>query len=97
MIEGLTELLGDLRSRGAPTVGIGGDGRFAAAADLSVAGPDLPETAAPIALVVAGQLLAEGLARALGLNPDAPRALNKVTADRRLSPEVGSDPTTGTP
>ena len=31
------------------------------------------------ALVVAGQLLAEGLARALGLNPDAPRGLNKVT------------------
>ena len=79
MLEGLTELLGDLRSRGALTVGIGGDGRFAAAADVSVAGPDLPETAAPIALVVAGQLLAEGLARALGLNPDAPRGLNKVT------------------
>ena len=32
-----------------------------------------------LALVVAGQLLAEGLARALGLNPDAPRGLNKVT------------------
>ncbi|MHB1472320.1 MAG: SIS domain-containing protein, partial [Dermatophilaceae bacterium] len=79
MLEGLTELLGDLRSRGALTVGIGGDNRFAAAADVSVAGPDLPETVAPIALVVAGQLLAEGLALALGLNPDAPRGLNKVT------------------
>ena len=79
MLEGLTELLGDLRSRGALTVGIGGDAAFAAAADVSVAGPDLPETVAPIALVVTGQLLAEGLARALGLNPDVPRGLNKVT------------------
>jgi glucosamine--fructose-6-phosphate aminotransferase (isomerizing) len=79
MLSGLSELLGDLRSRGALTVGIGGDSRFAAAADVSVAGPDLPEAVAPIALVVAGQLIAEGLARALGLNPDAPRGLNKVT------------------
>jgi glucosamine--fructose-6-phosphate aminotransferase (isomerizing) len=79
MLSGLSELLGDLRSRGALTVGIGGDTRFAAAADVSVAGPDLPEAVAPIALVVAGQLIAEGLARALGLNPDAPRGLNKVT------------------
>jgi len=79
MLDGLTELLDDLRSRGALTVGIGGDSRFAAAANVSVTGPDLPEMVAPIGLVVAGQLLAEGLARALGLNPDAPRGLNKVT------------------
>ncbi len=79
MLEGLTELLSDLRSRGALTVGIGGDAAFAAAADASVAGPDLPETVAPIALVVAGQLVVEALAVALGLNPDAPRGLNKVT------------------
>lgn len=79
MLEGLTELLGDLRSRGALTVGIGGDATFAAASDVSVAGPDLPETVSPIALVVAGQLVVEALAVALGLNPDAPRGLNKVT------------------
>jgi glutamine---fructose-6-phosphate transaminase (isomerizing) len=79
MLEGLTELLGDLRARGALTVGIGGDAVFSAAADVSVAGPNLPETVAPIALVVAGQLLAEALALALGLNPDAPRGLHKVT------------------
>jgi glutamine---fructose-6-phosphate transaminase (isomerizing) len=65
--------------RGALTVGIGGDSRFAAAANVSVTGPDLPEMVAPIGLAVAGQLLAEGLALALGLNPDAPRGLNKVT------------------
>lgn len=79
MLEGLTELLGDLHSRGALTVGIGGDRAFAAAADVSVPGPDLPETVAPIGLVVAGQLISEGLALALGLNPDAPRGLKKVT------------------
>ena len=79
MLEGLTELLLDLRSRGALTIGIGGDSGFAATADVSVAGPDLPESVAPIALTVAGQLLAEGLALALGLNPDAPRGLHKVT------------------
>jgi glucosamine--fructose-6-phosphate aminotransferase (isomerizing) len=79
MLDGLTELLGDLRLRGALTVGIGGDRAFAAAADVSVAGPDLPESVAPIGLVVVGQLLAEGLALALGLNPDAPRGLHKVT------------------
>jgi glutamine---fructose-6-phosphate transaminase (isomerizing) len=79
MLDGLTELLGDLRLRGALTIGVGGDGRFAAAADVSVAGPQLPETVAPIALVVAGQLFAEGLALRLGLNPDAPRGLHKVT------------------
>ncbi len=90
MLEGLTELLGDLRSRGALTIGIGGDSGFAAAADVSVAGPDLPEMVAPIALVVAGQLVVEGLARALGLNPDAPRGLNKVTqTDADPSSEAG--------
>ena len=87
MLEGLTELLGELRSRGALTIGIGGDSGFAAAADVSVAGPDLPEMVAPIALVVAGQLVVEALARALGLNPDAPRGLNKVTqTDAEPSP-----------
>jgi glutamine---fructose-6-phosphate transaminase (isomerizing) len=79
MLEGLTDLLGDLHSRGALTVGIGGDSVFAAAADVSVPGPDLHETVAPFGLVVAGQLLSEGLALALGLNPDAPRGLSKVT------------------
>src|ERR1035437_3889266 len=87
MLEGLTELLGELHSRGALTIGIGGDSGFAAAADVSVAGPDLPEMVAPIALVVAGQLVVEALARALGLNPDAPRGLNKVTqTDAEPSP-----------
>jgi glucosamine--fructose-6-phosphate aminotransferase (isomerizing) len=73
MVHGLTRLLPDLRSRGARVVGLGIGG------DVHVAGPDLPETLAPIGLVAAGQLVVEGLANALGLDPDAPRGLQKVT------------------
>jgi len=83
MLAGLTDLLTDLAGRGARTVGIGGDGGFAAACGCPVDGPALPETVAPIALAVPCQLLAEGLARALGLDPDAPRGLAKVTQTDR--------------
>lgn len=79
MREGLTELVTDLRGRGALTIGLGGDEGFAAAADVSVTGPDLPEIVAPFGLVVAGQLIVERLARLLGLDPDAPRGLRKIT------------------
>ena len=41
--------------------------------------PALPEHLAPMALVVPGQLLVEALARAKGIDPDAPRGLRKVT------------------
>jgi glucosamine--fructose-6-phosphate aminotransferase (isomerizing) len=39
----------------------------------------LPEWLAPIGLIVPGQLLTEALARQLGLDPDSPRGLSKVT------------------
>jgi fructoselysine-6-P-deglycase FrlB-like protein len=42
-------------------------------------GRSLPEHLAPFALIVPGQLLAEALARAKGIDPDAPRGLRKVT------------------
>jgi glutamine---fructose-6-phosphate transaminase (isomerizing) len=41
--------------------------------------PSLPEHLAPFALIVPGQLLAEAVARAKGIDPDAPRGLRKVT------------------
>ena len=41
--------------------------------------PDLPEWVAPLALIVPGQLLTEALARRLGIDPDVPRGLGKVT------------------
>jgi glucosamine--fructose-6-phosphate aminotransferase (isomerizing) len=44
-----------------------------------VPGPDLPEAVAPIALIVPAQLIVESLARRLGLDPDSPRGLSKVT------------------
>jgi glucosamine--fructose-6-phosphate aminotransferase (isomerizing) len=60
-------------------LGFGGDAGFRGACDLAVPGPGLSELLAPIALVIPAQLMVERLARALGLDPDAPRGLKKVT------------------
>jgi len=79
LAEAMTELVADLRRRGAHVVGIGGDAAFAAACDVAVPGPDLTEPIAPLGLVVPAQLAIERLARRLGLDPDRPRGLNKVT------------------
>jgi glucosamine--fructose-6-phosphate aminotransferase (isomerizing) len=79
VLPGMHELADDIAGRGALTIGIGGDGGFAAKCTVAVAGPDLPETVAPLALVVPGQLIVEQLALRLGLDPDAPRGLNKIT------------------
>jgi len=79
VVGGLTEVAIDLRKRGAQTIGIGGDAGFAQACSLAVPGPELPEAVAPLATVVPGQLIVEALARRLGLDPDAPRGLSKVT------------------
>jgi glucosamine--fructose-6-phosphate aminotransferase (isomerizing) len=75
----MTELAGDLATRGATVVGLGGDAAFASACATHVPGPRLPESLAPIAAIVPAQLVVEGLARTLGLDPDAPRGLAKVT------------------
>jgi glucosamine--fructose-6-phosphate aminotransferase (isomerizing) len=80
MLEPLVELAGDLTARGARVLAVGGDASLAAAAAYHVPGPDLPEPVAPIALIVPAQLMVESLARKLGLDPDAPRGLSKVTA-----------------
>lgn len=79
VLDGLTEVAADLRERGAATIGIGGDEAFANASTLHVPGPDLPEAVAPLATVVPAQLIVETLARRLGLDPDSPRGLSKVT------------------
>ena len=65
----LTELAATLRATGSPVLGLGGDAGFRAACDLSAAGPALSERLAPLALIIP----------ALGLDPDAPRGLRKVT------------------
>ncbi len=79
LVGAMTELARDLRARGARTVGVGGDAAFAAGVDVAVEGPDLPETLAPLGLVVPMQLAIERAAVVLGLDPDAPRGLRKVT------------------
>ncbi|MEX2550815.1 MAG: SIS domain-containing protein [Nitriliruptoraceae bacterium] len=76
---GMTELARDLTGLEARTIGIGGDAAFRASCGVHVPGPDLPETVAPLGLIIPAQLLVEGLARARGLDPDAPRGLSKVT------------------
>src|SRR4051794_5096920 len=60
----MAELVDDLRGRGA---------------DVHELAFDMPEALAPIPAVVRAQQIALALARLKGLDPDAPRGLNKVT------------------
>jgi fructoselysine-6-P-deglycase FrlB-like protein len=75
----MTGLAHRIAGTGADVYGIGGDQEFVAACRSALPGPALPEHLAPFALIVPGQLLVEALARAKGLDPDAPRGLDKVT------------------
>ncbi|MEV4254987.1 glutamine--fructose-6-phosphate aminotransferase, partial [Spirillospora sp. NPDC049652] len=52
---------------------------LAQASTAALPGPDLPEWVAPLGLIVPGQIMVENLARRLGIDPDVPRGLNKVT------------------
>jgi glutamine---fructose-6-phosphate transaminase (isomerizing) len=79
MLPEMTALARRIAGTGADVHGIGGDPEFAAACRSTLPGTSLPEHLAPFALVVPGQLLAEALARARGIDPDAPRGLDKVT------------------
>lgn len=64
---------------GARVYSIGGGSALAAVSSRALAGPRLPEWLAPIGLIVPGQLLTEALSRRLGIDPDNPRGLSKVT------------------
>jgi glucosamine--fructose-6-phosphate aminotransferase (isomerizing) len=79
VLPGMVALTGRLASTGAHVYGIGGDEAFAAACRTVLPGTSMPEHLAPMALIVPGQLLVEALARAKGIDPDAPRGLRKVT------------------
>jgi glutamine---fructose-6-phosphate transaminase (isomerizing) len=79
VLPGMTALARRIASSGAHVYGIGGDAGFAAACWTALPGPALPEHLAPLALIVPVQLLVEALARARGIDPDAPRGLRKVT------------------
>ena len=79
LVEPMTRLAGDLADRGARVVGVGGSRSFADACSSHLAGPDLPETLAPLAAIIPVQRLVERVTARLGLDPDAPRGLAKVT------------------
>lgn len=79
VLPGVRALAERVRSAGAAAYAITADAELAAACTAALPGTDLPEHLAPMALVVPGQLLVEALARAKGLDPDAPRGLRKVT------------------
>lgn len=64
---------------GARAYAIGGGAALAAASSRALAGPSVPEWLAPIGLIVPGQLLTEALSRRLGIDPDRPRGLSKIT------------------
>lgn len=78
-LEGAVALAGRVTKAGATAYGIGGGTALAAVCAHTLPGPRLPEWLAPIGLITGGQLLTEALARRLGINPDTPRGLSKVT------------------
>jgi glutamine---fructose-6-phosphate transaminase (isomerizing) len=78
-VEGMTQLAATVHARHATVLGIGGDAAFAAQCDVGLPGPALSEQLAPLALAIPGQLMVEALARRLGLDPDSPRGLSKIT------------------
>jgi glutamine---fructose-6-phosphate transaminase (isomerizing) len=78
-VDGAVALAGRVRRAGATAYGIGGGAALAAECAYALPGPRLPEWLAPIGLIIGGQLLTEALARRLGINPDSPRGLSKVT------------------
>jgi len=74
----MKELLGRLRERGARVLALSDDPQTLAI-DQGVPLPALPEWLSPLAAIIPGQLFAYHLALARGLDPDAPRNLQKVT------------------
>ncbi|MFC0036860.1 SIS domain-containing protein [Actinomadura rayongensis] len=78
-LAGTIALADRVRGARARAFAVGGGMGLAAASDAALPGPDLPEWVAPLGLIVPGQLLVERLARRLGVDPDVPRGLNKVT------------------
>jgi fructoselysine-6-P-deglycase FrlB-like protein len=78
-LDGTVRLALRVTGAGARAYGIGGGDSLAAACTRALPGPRLPEWLAPMGLIVPGQLLAEALATRLGLDPDNPRGLSKVT------------------
>ncbi len=75
----LTAFTASLAATGCAVVGLGGDAALGAHCDPWLPGPALDEALSALTTAVLGQLVAERLAAELGLDPDAPRGLRKVT------------------
>jgi glucosamine--fructose-6-phosphate aminotransferase (isomerizing) len=78
-MEAAVSLARRVAGAGARVYAIGGGAALAAASNLALPGAGLSEWLAPIGLIVPGQLLTEALSRRLGIDPDNPRGLSKVT------------------
>jgi fructoselysine-6-P-deglycase FrlB-like protein len=78
-LAGTVALARRVEGAGARAFGVGGGTELARACSAALPGPGLPEWVAPLALIVPGQIMVENLARRLGVDPDMPRGLNKVT------------------
>lgn len=78
-VEAAVGLARRVTQAGASAYAIGGGSALASVSSRALAGPRLPEWLAPIGLIVPGQLLTEALSRRLGIDPDNPRGLSKVT------------------
>jgi glutamine---fructose-6-phosphate transaminase (isomerizing) len=78
-LPGTIDLARRVTAAGARVYAIGGGPGLAAVSSHAVPGPRLPEWLAPLGLIVPGQLLTEALSRRLGIDPDSPRGLSKVT------------------
>ncbi|WP_131738276.1 SIS domain-containing protein [Actinomadura roseirufa] len=78
-LPGTIALAHRVRGAGARAFGVGGGPGLAEACSAALPGPALAEWTAPLGLIVPGQILVENLARRLGVDPDVPRGLNKVT------------------
>jgi glutamine---fructose-6-phosphate transaminase (isomerizing) len=78
-LDGTVDLARRVTGAGARAYAIGGGDALARASNRALPGPELPEWLAPIGLIVPGQLLTEALSRRLGLDPDNPRGLSKIT------------------
>jgi glucosamine--fructose-6-phosphate aminotransferase (isomerizing) len=78
--KGTLELLAKLSELKATTMAITSDDEIAAAASVALRLPgDIDEFLTPIPYIVPGQLFAGHLAKAKGIDADAPRSLSKVT------------------
>jgi glucosamine--fructose-6-phosphate aminotransferase (isomerizing) len=77
-LAGMAELLGRVREAGARLLLLSDDQAVCALGD-GILLPSVPEWLSPLVAIVPAQLFAYHLARARGIDPDAPRNLSKVT------------------